>query len=284
MDAMRALSIAFWSAARLLLISFFCEFVNYRFPVISLFLHSYLWLLSLLEESVLASLVLNLVASEVLGLGDLLDLLLVQTSNVNLDGCGNDVTGVHTAQGNTVDLEGASDQKDTLLEGLDEDNTLATEAASKQDQDGTGLKGLARSPSADGLADLQMIELVTVPAHVLVRQCVAKSRVTALAMTPTAFLDCAWRYSTSAVRGASHPIFHPGYFVAEFRSLVLSSTSRRAIVENTKGTMAGQCTRVAYNDRSCIFVSVATYNLGLGLIVGRVPLLSSLGVVGDLPG
>lgn len=69
-------------------------------------------------------------------------------------GCGDDVSGVDSAQGNTVDLEGAGDQEDTLVEGLQENDALATEATSEEDQDGTGLEGLARSPSADRLADL----------------------------------------------------------------------------------------------------------------------------------
>jgi hypothetical protein len=37
---------------------------------------------------------------------------------------------------------------------LEEDDTLATEAASEEDQDGTGLEGLADLSGADRLADL----------------------------------------------------------------------------------------------------------------------------------
>lgn len=115
---------------------------------------SYLWLLSLLEESLLASLLLGLLSDEVLGLSDLLDLLLVNSGQVNLLGCGDHVSGVDPAQGHTVDLEGTGDEEDTLVEVLQEDDALATEAASEEDQDGTGLEGLARLPSASGLADL----------------------------------------------------------------------------------------------------------------------------------
>lgn len=91
---------------------------------------------------------------EVLLRGDLVDLGGVQAAQVDLVGGGDHVAGVDAAQGNTVDLEGAGNQENTLLEVLEEDHALATEAASEQDQDGTGLEGLAGSPGADGLADL----------------------------------------------------------------------------------------------------------------------------------
>lgn len=115
---------------------------------------SYLCLLSLLEESLLAGLLLGLLTNEVLGLGDLVDLGAVESGKVDLLGCGDDVSGVDPSQGNTVDLEGAGNEEDTLVEGLEEDDALATEATSQQDQNGTGLEGLARLPGADGLADL----------------------------------------------------------------------------------------------------------------------------------
>lgn len=115
---------------------------------------SYLGLLSLLEESLLAGLLLDLLRGEVLGLRDLLDLLGVKASDIDLHGGGDDIAGVDPAQGNAVDLEGAGDEEDALLEGLEEDDALAAEAAGEEDQDGTGLEGAAGSPGADGLADL----------------------------------------------------------------------------------------------------------------------------------
>lgn len=87
-------------------------------------------------------------------MSDLLNLLLVEGGEVDLVGGGDNVAGVDAAQGNTVDLEGARDEQDTLVEGLEEDDALAAEAAGEQDQDGTGLQRLARSPGAEGLADL----------------------------------------------------------------------------------------------------------------------------------
>ena len=85
---------------------------------------------------------------------DLLNLLLVEAADVDLVRSSDDVSGVDTAQGNTVDLEGTGDEQDTLVKRLEEDDTLATEATGEEDQDGAGLERLARSPGADGLADL----------------------------------------------------------------------------------------------------------------------------------
>jgi hypothetical protein len=113
-----------------------------------------LGLLSLLEESLLAGLLLGLLGGEVLGLGNLIHLLLVKTGEVNLVGSGDDVSGVHPSQGHTVNLEGAGDKEDTLVEDLKENDALAAEATGEEDQDGTGLEGLAGSPGADSLANL----------------------------------------------------------------------------------------------------------------------------------
>jgi hypothetical protein len=124
-------------------------------------------LLSLLEESLLTSLLLGLLGGEVLGLRNLLNLLLVEAADVDLVGGGDNVAGVDAAQGNTVDLEGTGNQEDTLVKGLDKDDTLAAEAAGEQDQDGTGLEGLARGPGADGLADLLGLVVIVVRVPLL---------------------------------------------------------------------------------------------------------------------
>ena len=115
---------------------------------------AYLGLLALLEESLLANLLLGLVGGEVLWLRDLLDLLGVEAGDVDLERGGDNVARVNPAQGDAVDLEGAGDEEDALVEGLKEDDALATEAAGDEDQDGTGLQGLAGSPGTEGLADL----------------------------------------------------------------------------------------------------------------------------------
>jgi len=160
MLAISALSMAFWSAARLLETSFFCASCQ-SLPLASLptlpdrNVSSYLGLLSLLEEGVLAGLLLGLLGGEVLRPRDLLNLGLVDAGQVDLHGCGDDVSRVDATEGDTVDLEGAGDEQDTLVEVLEEDNALAAEPTSEQDQDGTGLEGAARRPRAEGLADLR---------------------------------------------------------------------------------------------------------------------------------
>jgi len=114
-----------------------------------------LGLLALLEESLLASLLLGLLGGVVLGLGNLLNLGLVDAGKVDLERGGDNISGVDAAEGNTVDLEGAGNEEDALVEGLEEDDTLATEATGQENQDGTGLEGAAGSPGTGGLAGLQ---------------------------------------------------------------------------------------------------------------------------------
>lgn len=117
---------------------------------------TYLRRLSLLEERILTSLLLGLFGDKVLWLRDLVDLLLIQAGDVDLVGGGDDVSRVDPSERHTIDLEGACDEENTLVEGLEEDDALATEAARKEDQDGAGLERLPRSPRADGLANLKM--------------------------------------------------------------------------------------------------------------------------------
>lgn len=153
---------AFWSAARLLETSFFCAscqphtFSPICIPPNPESGNSYLGLLSLLEESLLAGLLLGLLRGEVLGPGDLLNLGLVDASQVDLEGGGDDVSRVDAAERDTVDLEGASNEEDTLVEVLEEDDALAAEPTSEQNQDGTRLERAAGSPGADSLADLEI--------------------------------------------------------------------------------------------------------------------------------
>lgn len=145
---------------------------------------SYLRLLALLEESLLAGLLLGLLGGEVLWLRDLVNLLLVEAGDVDLVGGGDNVASVDAAQGNAVDLERSGDEENTLVEGLEEDNALAAETAGEEDQDGTGLEGLAGSPGTDRLANLYFRNFVSfdilVPCTVLhpaVRlQCVPTSQ------------------------------------------------------------------------------------------------------------
>ena len=116
---------------------------------------TYLGLLSLLEESLLGLLLGLLLLGEVVGGGDLLEGLLVNAADVEAGGGGDNVAGVNTADGDTVDLEGTGDEENTLVEVLEENDTLATEAASEEDQDGTRLEALADLGGTNRLADLQ---------------------------------------------------------------------------------------------------------------------------------
>ena len=122
---------------------------------------THLGLLALLEESVLARLVGGLVLGEVTVLAGLLDNLLVYTRKVDLGGGSDDISGVYSAEGNTVDFEGTGNKENTLGKVLEDNDALAAEATSKEDDDGTGLKGLANLRRADSLADLwsQLAEL-----------------------------------------------------------------------------------------------------------------------------
>lgn len=117
-------------------------------------LRTYLRLSTLLEESLLGLLLSLLLLGEVLGGRDLLEGLGVNAADVDTLGGGDHVAGVDTADGDTVDLEGAGDEENTLVEVLEEDDTLATEAASEEDQDGTGLEALADLSGTNRLADL----------------------------------------------------------------------------------------------------------------------------------
>lgn len=115
---------------------------------------TYLGLLSLLEESLLGLLLLALLLGEVLGGGDLLDGLGVNTADVHALGGGDHVAGVHPSERDAVDLEGTGDQEDTLVEVLEEDDPAATETAGKEDQDGAGLEALADLGGTQSLANL----------------------------------------------------------------------------------------------------------------------------------
>jgi hypothetical protein len=118
---------------------------------------AHLWLLSLLEERILSLLLLTLLSCKVLLTSDLLDLLAINSGQIDLLGSGNNVAGVNAAEGNTVDLEWAGYEEDTLREGLQKNDALAAETTSQEDEDGTGLESRAGSGSSDGFADLKCI-------------------------------------------------------------------------------------------------------------------------------
>lgn len=115
---------------------------------------TYLRLLALLEESLLAGLLGLLLPRKVLVVANLLERLAVEPADVNL-GLGRDhVSCVDSSERDAVDLEGAGDQQETLCEGLEEHDALAAEAASQEDEDGAGLQRSAGLVCACGLANL----------------------------------------------------------------------------------------------------------------------------------
>ena len=115
---------------------------------------TYLGLLALLEESLLGLLLGLLVLGEVAGGGGLLNGLGVNTGDVDTLGGGDHVAGVHATERDTVDLERTGNKENTLVEVLEENDTLAAETASEEDQDGAGNEGLADLGGTQSLADL----------------------------------------------------------------------------------------------------------------------------------
>ena len=111
----------------------------------TIFYITYLWLLSLLEELLLSLLLVTLLPCEVLITSDLINLLLVNTRQINLIGSGNNVAGIDSSKRNTVNLEWTSYEKDTLGKVLEQDDALATESASEEDENCTGCERWSRS-------------------------------------------------------------------------------------------------------------------------------------------
>ena len=125
---------------------------------------AYLGLLSLLEESLLALLLGLLLLGEVVRGRDLLESLSVNTGNVDARRGGDHVSGVHSPERDAIELEGAGDEENTLVEVLEEDDALATETTGEEDQDGAGLEAGTELGGMDSLADLQRRNLsVNVP-------------------------------------------------------------------------------------------------------------------------
>ena len=122
---------------------------------------THLGLLALLEERILARLVGSLVLGEVAVLAGLLQNLLVYTAEIDTGGGGDDISGVYSSEGNTVNFEGTSDKENTLGQVLEDDDALAAEATSKEDDDGTRLERLADLRRANRLAGLgsQLVEV-----------------------------------------------------------------------------------------------------------------------------
>lgn len=70
---------------------------------------------------------------------------------------GDNVAGIDSSEGNTVDFERAGNEENALREVLQENHALTTETTSKKDKDGTGDKSGTGSRGTDGLANLKLI-------------------------------------------------------------------------------------------------------------------------------
>jgi len=92
------------------------------------------YLLDLEEEILLGLLLLAPGAPEVFVVELLVNL---DTRQVDLGGGADHVSLVHTTEGNTVDLEGSVHEEEARCQLLQEDNPLAAETTSEEDQDGS---------------------------------------------------------------------------------------------------------------------------------------------------
>jgi hypothetical protein len=68
----------------------------------------------LLEELLLSLLLVTLLSRKVLVTGNLINLLRINTRQIDFLGCGDNVAGIDSSQGNTVDLEWTSNEEDAL--------------------------------------------------------------------------------------------------------------------------------------------------------------------------
>jgi hypothetical protein len=109
----------------------------------------------------------GLVLGEVTVLANLVQNLGVNALQVNVGGGSDDISGVYPSQRNAVNFEGTGNEEDTLREVLQENDTLAAETTSKEDNDGAGLEGSPGFRRTDGLAGLesQLVELSSQPCQ-----------------------------------------------------------------------------------------------------------------------
>ena len=126
----------FWSATRSLATSFFYAMLVIFPTLISRSTH--LRCLALLEESGLTLLLGLLVLGEVASLASLLQDTLINALDIQLGRCSDDIASVHPSQRNAVDFEWTGHKENTLGKVLEEDNALAAEATSEEDDDGSG--------------------------------------------------------------------------------------------------------------------------------------------------
>lgn len=112
------------------------------------------WLLLLnsrwVEELLLVALVWCLLPGEV----GVVNLAHINTRDVDLGGGSNDISGVDSPEGNTVDLEWSGNKENTLTEALQVYNTLSTESTGEDDDDSSRLEGWSELGGPWSLAGL----------------------------------------------------------------------------------------------------------------------------------
>lgn len=64
---------------------------------------------------------------------------------------------IDSPQWHTIDLEGARHEEDAFWEGLEEDDSLASEASGEKDEDSTRLERRAWFKWSDGFAGLEEV-------------------------------------------------------------------------------------------------------------------------------
>jgi hypothetical protein len=118
-----------------------------------------LLLLVVAEELVLLALLAGLRLGEVgvvngLGNGD--------TSKVYLGRGSNDVGLTDSSKGNTVEPERSADEQKSAVQLLQENDPLAPESSSQQDQDGTGSDGRSELSGSRGLSgNLRLLDVLS---------------------------------------------------------------------------------------------------------------------------
>lgn len=144
-------------------------------------------LLSAIVELLLLGLLGLLLTREVF----LVELLHVDTSQVDRGRSCDHVSRVYAAERNTIDLEGTCNEKNTVSEALEVNDTLSAESAGEDDQDRARDERRAENGGPEGFADLQEISM-TVPESNLIPRSEENSfsggtinRVSSAKITPT---------------------------------------------------------------------------------------------------
>ena len=100
---------------------------------------THLWLLSLLEECLLSLFLIFLLSRKVLFAANFVHDFGVDTRKVDFCAGCNHISRVDPPKWYSIDFEWAGNEKNALIESLEEDYTLSTETTSKENEDSTRL-------------------------------------------------------------------------------------------------------------------------------------------------